>query len=197
MASSPLYSIQSVCVFSGATLGKNVRFRKATDNFIEVMAAKKISIIYGGGNTGLRGREAPSALMGDIKICGVILKLLADSPLVGLAYGNELRVLSMHDRIKSMGNTADAFVVLIGGFDTLEDLFHMLSWGILAFLDSLIEKGFASPPSRRLLLCATTPEELIDKFLAYIPEPDPTAFCIVHIDASTSGKCALDLALSL
>ncbi|KAL6580920.1 hypothetical protein OROMI_006843 [Orobanche minor] len=114
MASSPLYSIQSVCDFARATLGKNVRFMKATDNFGEVMAARKISIIYGGGNTGLRGRVAASASMGDTKIFGVILKLLADSPLVGPTYGNELRVLSMHDRIMSMGSITDALMGITG-----------------------------------------------------------------------------------
>ncbi|KAL6580928.1 hypothetical protein OROMI_006851 [Orobanche minor] len=74
------------------------------------MAARKISMIYGGGNTCLRGHVAASTSMGDTKILGVILKPLADSPLVGLTYGYELRVLSMHDRIMSMGNNVDAFV---------------------------------------------------------------------------------------
>ncbi|KAL6580912.1 hypothetical protein OROMI_006835 [Orobanche minor] len=172
MASSPLYSIQSVCDFARATLGKNVRFMKAADNFGEVMAARKISIIYGGGNTGLRGRVAASASMGDTKIFGVILKLLADSPLVGPTYGNELRVRFRY----AGGSITDALMGItghppkIGGDAQHQRIFY----GILALLDSLVEKGISSPPSRRLLLCATTPEELIDKFLAYMPEPDPT-----------------------
>ncbi|KAL6554660.1 hypothetical protein OROHE_007399 [Orobanche hederae] len=218
MASSPLYNIRIVCIFAGATLGKDVCFQKAADNLVEVLAAqKKIGIIYGGGNTGLKGRVAAAASLGVSKILGVILKAFADSPLVGPTYGNELRVLTMHDRIMSMGDNSDAFVVLPGGLDTLEDLFQMLSWaqmnihqkpvgilnvdgffdGLLAFLDSLVEKGFVSPLSRRLLLCATTPQELIDKFLAYTPEPDPTAIHIARTDASTSQKRALDLTLSL
>ncbi|KAL6515718.1 hypothetical protein OROHE_018408 [Orobanche hederae] len=218
MASSPLYNIRTVCIFAGATLGKDVCFQKAADNLGEVLAAqKKIGIIYGGGNTGLKGRVAAAASLGVSKILGVILKAFADSPLVGPTYGNEFRVLTMHDRIMSMGDNSDAFVVLPGGLDTLEDLFQMLSWaqmnihqkpvgilnvdgffdGLLAFLDSLVEKGFVSPLSRRLLLCATTPQELIDKFLAYTPEPDPTAIHIARTDASTSQKRALDLTLSL
>ncbi|KAL6545064.1 hypothetical protein OROHE_009971 [Orobanche hederae] len=218
MASSPLYNIRTVCIFAGATLGKDVCFQKAADNLGEVLAAqKKIGIIYGGGNTGLKGRVVAAASLGVSKILGVILKAFADSPLVGPTYGNELRVLTMHDRIMSMGDNSDAFVVLPGGLDTLEDLFQMLSWaqmnihqkpvgilnvdgffdGLLAFLDSLVEKGFVSPLSRRLLLCATTPQELIDKFLAYTPEPDPTAIHIARTDASTSQKRALGLTLSL
>ncbi|KAL6581404.1 hypothetical protein OROMI_007337 [Orobanche minor] len=216
MASSPLYNIRTVCIFAGATLGKDVCFQKAADNLGEVLAAQKIGIIYGGGNTGLKGRVAAAASL-SVKILGVILKAFADSPLVGPTYGNELRVLTMHDRIMSMGDNDDAFVVLPGGLDTLEDLFQMLSWaqmnihqkpvgvlnvdgffdGLLDFLDSLVEEGFVSLLSRRLLLCATTPQELIDKFLAYTPEPDPTAIHIIRTDASTSRKRALDLTLSL
>ncbi|KAL6572438.1 hypothetical protein OROMI_013396 [Orobanche minor] len=167
MASSPLYNIRTVCIFAGATLGKGDCFQKAADNFGEVLAAQKIGIIYGGGNTGLKGRVAAAASLGVSNILGVILKAFADSPLVGPTYGNELRVLSMHDRIISMGDNADAFAVLPGGLDTLEDLFQMLSWaqmnihqkpvgilnvdgfydGLLAFLDSLVEKSFVSPLS--------------------------------------------------
>ncbi|KAL6538795.1 hypothetical protein OROMI_025121 [Orobanche minor] len=217
MASSPLYNIQTVCVFAGATLGKDVCFQKAADNFGEVLAARKIGIVYGGGNKGLKGCVAASSSMGASKILGVMLKSMADSPLVGPTYGHEFRVLTMYDRIVSMGDNSDAFVVLPGGLDILEDLFQMLSWaqmnihqkpvgilnvdgffdGLLAFLDSMVEKGFVSPLSRRLLLCATTADELIDKFLAYTPESDPTTIHIVRSVASTSRKRSLDLALSL
>ncbi|KAL6536465.1 hypothetical protein OROGR_013037 [Orobanche gracilis] len=216
-SSSSLYNIRTVCVFAGATLGKDVCFQKAADNLGEVLAAQKIHIVYGGGNKGLKGRVAAAASLGVSKIFGVIMKAFADSPLVGPTYGNEFRVLTMHDRIMSMGDNADAFIVLPGGLDTLEDLFQMLSWaqmsihqkpvgvlnvdgffdGLLSFLDSLVDKGFVSPLSRRLLLCATTPQDLIEKFLAYTPEPDPTVVHIIRTDASTSRKRALDLVFSL
>ncbi|MGO4213883.1 TIGR00730 family Rossman fold protein [Terriglobus sp. YAF25] len=90
-------------------------------------------------------------------------------------------VKTMHDRKALMGEKADAFLILPGGFGTLEELFEVLAWstlklhskpivllntakfwdGMLAFLDHCIAEGVLTQPRRELLLVADTVDEAI------------------------------------
>ncbi|KAL6513801.1 hypothetical protein OROMI_034509 [Orobanche minor] len=187
------YILHSVCVFAGFYPGKNVRFAEVADKLGMLLATKTINVVHGGGTSGLMGRVAASAFLGKVKVLGIIPKPLADMPLVGSTIGDELKISNIQDRIVSMLHNADASIALPGGFGTMEELFHVITWaqlnihhkpvgllnidgffnGLIAFVDSMVETGFISSISRKILLYATTAEELLSKFAPYELHPDP------------------------
>ncbi|KAL6528942.1 hypothetical protein OROMI_028828 [Orobanche minor] len=175
------------------------------------------SCVYGGGSLGSMGRAAASAYMEGVKVLGIIPKHLAESKIIGATIGDEFRAVNMQDHVTHMTNNADAFITLPGGFGTLEELFHVVTRaqlnihkkpiGLLnvnGFFDSLLsfinyssEKGFIFERAKRIIVVATTPEELIKKLIAFVPEPDPALASIVWMEDFTVQKCKIDAFLSL
>ncbi|KAL6528576.1 hypothetical protein OROMI_029221 [Orobanche minor] len=116
-----------------------------------------------------------------------------------------------------MLNNVDAFITLPGGFGTLEELFHVVTRaqlnihkkpigllningffdGLLSFINDSSGKGFIYERAKRIIVVATTPEELIGKLIAFVPEPDPTLANVVWMENFTVRKCKLDAFLSL
>ena len=62
---------------------------------------------------------------------GVVPKALAQGDIIGKIIGEELQVPIMSDRLNAMFNHVDAFIALPGGLGTLEEIFHICSWGQL------------------------------------------------------------------
>ena len=123
----------------------------------------------------------------------------------------------MHERMSKMIANSDAFIALPGGFGTLEEIFQILSWtqlnihqkpigllnvdgfydGLLAFLDHVVEQKFLTQAARRILISASTAEELIDQLQAFVPVIDPIISQIDWSNKDNSRKRKLDLTLRL
>ncbi|KAK6149659.1 hypothetical protein DH2020_017184 [Rehmannia glutinosa] len=216
MESSSSRRINCVAVFCGANLGKDSCFLEAADNLSKFLAEKYINLVYWGGSFGLMGCVAGSVYLGGVRVLGVIPKPLVVRKITGQTIGDELRVSNMQDKMVNMMHNADTFITLPGGFGTLEELFQVISWaqlnihrgfigilnvngffdGLLSFIDYAVEKDFISPSARRIIICATTPSEVIDKLQAFVAEPDPK---LVHVvwSEDRSKKRKLDLSLTL
>ncbi|KAL6560151.1 hypothetical protein OROHE_006389 [Orobanche hederae] len=163
------------------------------------------------------GRAAASAYMEGVKVLGIIPKPLAESKITGATIGDEFRAVNMQDRITHMINNADAFITLPGGFGTLEELFHVVTRaqlnihkkpigllnvngffdGLLTFINYSCEKGFTFERAKRIIVVATTPEELTEKLIAFLPELDPALANIIWMEDFTVRKRKIDAFLSL
>ena len=216
MEGASVNRFQSVCVFCGSSPGKHVMYVEAANNLGRVLAEKKINLVYGGGSLGLMGCVSTAAHVGGSRVLGIIPGALAKKELTGTTVGEEFRVSSMHERIARMLTNSDAFIALPGGFGTLEEIFQIASWaqlnmhrkpiGLLnvngffnclrCFLDQAVEQGFISHAARKILVFASTAEELIDKLQAFVYEPDPATSRIDWSDDSHK-KRKLDLNLYL
>ena len=216
MEGASVKRFQNVCVFCGSSLGKNQVYIEAANNLGRVLAERKINLVYGGGSLGLMGSVSTEAHVGGSRILGIIPTVLAKKELTGTTVGEEFRVLSMHERIARMLTNSDAFIALPGGFGTLEEIFQIASWAqlnmhkkpigllnvngffncLMCFLDQVVEQGFLSQATRKILVSASTIDELMDKLQAFVYEPDPIASRIVWIE-DKSQKRKLDLNLHL
>jgi uncharacterized protein (TIGR00730 family) len=87
-----------------------------------------------------------------------------------------------------MFNHVDAFIALLGGLGTLEEIFHISSWAqlnihqkpigllnvngfyntLLSFLDHAVEQQFLTFSARQILISAATAEQLIDELQSFI-----------------------------
>ncbi|KAL6552823.1 hypothetical protein OROHE_008187 [Orobanche hederae] len=216
-SSSSTKRFNSICIFGGANHGNEACFTAAAHSLGRTLGEKYIHIVYGGGSLGLMGRAAASAYMEGVKVVGVIPKPLAESKITGATIGDEFRAVNMQDRITHMANNVDAFITLPGGFGTLEELFHVVTRaqlnihkkpigllnvngffdGLLSFINYSSEKGFISERAKRIIVVATTPEELIEKLIAFVPEPDPALANVVWTEDFIVRKRKIDAFLSL
>ena len=124
----PYPSIKSVCVFCGASVGKDPAYMNAAKDLGRQMAENGIRLVFGAGHVGMMGNVADAVLAGGGEAIGVIPEFLRDRELAheGLT---ELHVVdSMHTRKRMMFDLSDAFVALPGGLGTLEEVFEMVTW---------------------------------------------------------------------
>jgi len=128
MAGSSSHHIKNICVFGGSSPGKEKEFLESANHLGQVLAERKIHLVYGGGNLGLMGGVSIAAFLGGSQVLGVVPKALAKGDIIGKTIGEELQVSTMSDRLNAMFNYADAFIALPGGLGTLEEIFHISSW---------------------------------------------------------------------
>jgi len=55
MAGSSSYHIKNICVFGGSSPGKEIAFLEAANYLGQVLAERKIHLVYEGGSLGLMG----------------------------------------------------------------------------------------------------------------------------------------------
>ena len=154
------------------------------------LGRRKLRLVYGGSASGMMGAVADAALASGGAATGVIPRALTDRERVHPGIDDLQFVDSMHERKLRMARAADAFVVLPGGFGTLDECFEALTWTqlgihrkpvgllnvagyydhLLAFADNQVDSGFVAPEHRRLLAAEPDPDALLD-VLAALPLP--------------------------
>jgi len=182
-------SIQSVCVFCGSQAGVRPQYVDAARALGALVARCDLVLVYGGGHLGMMGAVADAALANGGKVIGVIPEHLM-RPEVAHQGLTELRVVdSMHTRKRIMAGRADAFIVLPGGYGTLEEMFEMITWlqlrlhakpvgvvnvegyfdHLLAFLRHGATEGFIRPEFWDLLIVEKTPDLLLERLRLHEP----------------------------
>ena len=102
--------LRSVCVFCGSSQGARPEYVAAARQMGAALAQRNLTLIYGGGNTGLMGAVADASLEAGGHVIGVIPQHLDDWE-VGHRGLTELEIVgSMHERKARMADLADAFI---------------------------------------------------------------------------------------
>jgi uncharacterized protein (TIGR00730 family) len=177
--------IRNVAVFCASAIGAHPIYRDAAEELGRSLALRNIGLIYGGSNVGLMKAVAEAALASNGRVIGVIPEVLVDLEVAHHGI-TELHVTStMHTRKALIGEKADAFIALPGGFGTFEELFEVLAWHtlkihakpilllningfydkLLVFLDDCVAEGMLKPKSRELLLVADDVEDALAQLL--------------------------------
>lgn len=181
--------MKSVCVFCGSNRGNAPLFEKATRETAASLAARGITVVYGGGSVGLMGILADEALARGGKVIGVIPSKLFTKEVAHAGLTELHEVSSMHERKQLMYDLSDGFIALPGGLGTLDELCEILTWaqlglhrkpcGLLrvgSYFDSLIDflneaaqTQFIKPEHRALLMDDASLEALLDRMTAFRP----------------------------
>jgi len=179
--------IRNAAIFCASSDGANPLYLEAAVALGRTLAEQGIGVIYGGANVGLMRAVAESCLACSGRVVGVIPESLVELEIAhrGLT---ELHITStMHTRKAKMAELADAFLVLPGGFGTLEEMFEVLTWQylhlhqkptlllningfydkLLDFLDHCVTEGVLKPQARDLLLVVNTIEEALAHLSAF------------------------------
>lgn len=174
-------SIHNIAVFCASASGVDPAYQSAADDLGRALAANDIGVIYGGAKVGLMCAVAESALAHGGRVVGVIPEVLVDLEVAHQGV-TELHVVdTMHTRKALMGEKSDAFIIMPGGFGTLEEMFEVLAWQtlklhnkpivllningfynqLLSFLDHAVDEGMLKQKSREILLVANSVEEAL------------------------------------
>ncbi|XVF04800.1 hypothetical protein REPUB_Repub05bG0116700 [Reevesia pubescens] len=73
------------------------------------------------------GCVAATAQLRGSRILGIIPRALGRRIIIGRIIGNGILVSYMHECMDIMIENADAFIALLGGFGTLEEIFQIAS----------------------------------------------------------------------
>ncbi|MDQ6761903.1 MAG: TIGR00730 family Rossman fold protein [Bacteroidota bacterium] len=131
-------SIQSIAVFCGSKTGVNTLFAEHARQLGYLLAAKNITLIYGGGNKGIMGAIANAVLEKNGKVIGIIPKLLSEWEHQHAGLTELYEVADMHTRKRMLYEKCDAAIILPGGYGTMDEFFEILTWNQLNIHDKKI-----------------------------------------------------------
>lgn len=181
--------LTSVAVFCGSSDGVAESFVSLAQEVGRMLAAEGITMIYGGGRSGLMGASAQATMAAGGKVVGVIPGGLFSNEIPDDDV-TELHIVDdMHARKKMMYDLSDAFLALPGGLGTLEEVFEAATWtqlglhggvdktvvlldndgfwsGVTQFLDNASATGFIRPTNRRILRHASSVPDALDALRA-------------------------------
>ncbi|MBR0683778.1 TIGR00730 family Rossman fold protein [Roseomonas eburnea] len=185
--------MRRICVFCGSAIGARPEYRAAAEALGRAIAARGMGLVFGGGAVGLMGTVSDAALAAGAPVTGIIPHgLVAREAANGKI--KDLRVVaSMHERKAMMAEMSDGFVVLPGGYGTLEEVVEALTWlqlgihrkgvvfvdtlgywqRLMGMLDHMMAEGFLKPEMRATALLAPDPEAALDALDGFTPPDVP------------------------
>jgi len=189
METAMAWDLSSVCVYCASSPGVDPEFAEAAGSLGRCLARAGIRLVYGGGRVGLMGALADGALSEHGVVHGVITRALLDKEVAHLQLTKLEVVTTMHERKAAMVEKSDAFIMLPGGFGTLDEFFEVLTWsqlgihtkpcGILnvcGFFDPLLElfelatrQRFLRAAHRDMVVIDSDPKSMIDRLSSWVP----------------------------
>lgn len=173
--------MKRVAVYCGSANGSDPAFLAEAKRLGSAIAEAGLGLVYGGASIGLMGAVADAALAGGAEVIGVLPEILSGSEIAHRGLTRLELVGTMHQRKARMVKLADAFLMLPGGYGTLDEMMEIVTWkqlrmhakpcilintsgywdGLLAFLDRAVEAGFLKPQNRELLELVTDTAEAL------------------------------------
>jgi uncharacterized protein (TIGR00730 family) len=181
--------LKRICVYCGSSVGARPAYKEAAQRLGGLMAERGIGLVFGGGCVGLMGVVADAVLARGGEAIGVIPQSLVRRE-IGHRGVTKLHVVeTMHQRKSLMADLSDAFIALPGGYGTLEEICETITWsqlgiqqkpcglldignyweGMLQFLDHAVSEEFVRPENRKLVLVASTPEQMLEQLATWTP----------------------------
>ena len=179
--------MKSICVYCGSANQASQKFFLAARRMGETLAREGLTLVYGGGRTGLMGALADSVLDQNGQVIGVIVESMNTPELAHTRLSRLEVTATIHQRKARMYALADGYIALPGGYGTLDELFETLTWAqigehqkpvgllnvdgyynpLLTMLDRAVDEKFLFPEHRRSLLCETDPDKLLKAMAAH------------------------------
>lgn len=188
--------LRAVCVYCGSNFNGDPQLRKAIKQLADILVREEIRLVYGGGSVGVMGVLANDILEAGGLVTGVIPQFLMDKEVGHKGVTEMILTENMHQRKQKMADLSDGFVILPGGFGTLEEFFEVLTWlqlglhhkpiGVLnvdgfydplfAQMEMMVQSKFLKPANRDLVFNETNAETLIEKMDNFSALPDEVWF---------------------
>ena len=119
--------MKNISVFCGAHEGNNPRYAEDAKKIGEILAAKGINVVFGGGNVGLMKIVSDAALDNGVDAIGIGLESLHNLELVNPRLKNQIITKTLLVRKDEFMKRSDAFIVLPGGVGSLDELAEIMA----------------------------------------------------------------------
>ena len=182
-------NLSSVAVYCGSSRGADPCFAAAAASLGRLLAERGIRLVYGGGHVGLMGVLADAALSRGGEVHGVITRALDEREIAHRGLTALDIVETMHERKAAMADRSDGFIMLPGGFGTLDEFFEVVTWTqlgihakpcgilnvngffdpLLVLLETAIQQRFLHPEHRGLVVTDSDPASLIEVLGSWAP----------------------------
>jgi uncharacterized protein (TIGR00730 family) len=185
--------MKAIAVFCGSSEGTDPYIAKEAYELGSILAKRDITLVYGGSRIGVMGKVAQGCLDHKGQVTGVIPSFLRLKEIVHTCLTELIVTQNMHDRKIKMYEKSDGFMIIPGGFGTMDEFFEITTWGQLGlhskpigilningYYDALIKQcnvmvdyGFLKQENLDVLVIADSVEDLLNKMSAFKPLPVP------------------------
>ncbi len=185
--------MKSIAVFCGSSEGFNPEIVNRAYSLGTLMADEKIALVYGAAKIGLMGAVARGIQENGGEAVGVIPDFLKKKEIVNTGLDELVVTESMHDRKIIMYEKSDGFIIIPGGFGTMDEFFEIATWGQLGlhnkpigilnwdgFFDPMldqfslmVDRGFLKTDNLAAIIVDTEAKQLLKKMEDYKPLPTP------------------------
>ena len=181
---------KNICVYCGSRKSNNPRFPELAQQAGREFAHRNWGIVYGGGKVGMMGKLADAALDKEGEVFGVIPTRLKKEEVAHMQLTDLHETQDMHTRKAQMESLSDAFLILPGGFGTLDEFFEILTWrqlgihnkpifllnsegyfdGLVKFTENAIQHDFIQKSSLELFNVCSDLDSCIDSLERFFAE---------------------------
>ncbi|MEK4517656.1 TIGR00730 family Rossman fold protein [Paenibacillus sp. FSL H8-0122] len=183
--------MKSIAVFCGSSEGTSPVYKESAILLGKELAARNITLIYGGATVGLMGAIADSVMQAGGQVIGVLPHFLKQREIEHTRLTELIMVDSMHERKLKMSELADGFIAMPGGPGTMEEYFEIFTWAqlglhqkpcgllnvnhyydpLITLFSNMAREQFMQEKHHSIMLNATTPEGILQQFAEYTPPP--------------------------
>ena len=187
--------MKKLCVFTGASAGTDPKFAEAANQLGQILAARNLGLVYGGGKSGLMGKIADGVIASGGYATGIIPKFLDNVEIAHRGLTDLHVVDTMHERKNMMYDIADGFIIMPGGLGTLDETMEIITWrqlglhrkpiiivnlhgywdDMLSLFQKIIDEGFMHHGHTGHFENVDDMDELADKLDSYFPASDSAA----------------------
>ena len=185
--SSESVAVKSVAVFLAAKIPTDPQYETLARDVAAIFVRNQWKLVYGGSNRGLMGILGQTASALGIDVHGIKPRPFLRYEETGELpeYGHQELVEDLFSQKRRMAELSDAFIILPGGFGTLEEYSTIRMWSkigvcrrpivllnfqnyytpLLEWINRATELGFITKSSASLVSVANTIEDMNDQLL--------------------------------
>ena len=185
--------MKSIAVFCGSSQGANPTIIETSYNIGKFMAQNDTALVYGGSKIGIMGEVARGVIDYNGRTIGVIPEFLKTKEIVNNGLTELIVTKNMHDRKVIMYERSEGFMIIPGGFGTMDEFFEITTWGqlglhtkpigilntvgyydhLIAQFNTMVSFGFLKQENLDAVVIDDTLEGLHKKMINYKPLSAP------------------------
>ncbi|MBT8264983.1 MAG: TIGR00730 family Rossman fold protein [Bacteroidia bacterium] len=185
--------MKSIAVFCGSSAGNDPHIIEQAYALGQHLAKNNMTLVYGAAKIGIMGKVAKGSLDAQGRAIGVIPEFLRTKEIVNTHLTELIITQNMHDRKVIIYEKSDGFIIIPGGFGTMDEFFEITTWGQLGlhgkpigilntngYYDHLVlqaklmvSKGFLKQENLDAVIVDDSIEQLLKKMKNYVPLSTP------------------------